>query len=347
MRRWEVVSGYETLRHGLFGRKGAGSALANVDTLVLDIDGVVVDISDSFRHAVSLAIQFYFGRVRGWPGGATLIQPEETQWFKSAGGFNSDVDLLRAVMIFYLWKSSLLSKPHLDHMRALDPSLFEYARELKEMGGGVPAAHKFLHLRAPEAVAREVLERSEEEIPEIIEIFSEYYAGSECRAVYGFEPTHVSGTEGLFRRERRLLDPTLLDGLPLKLGIVTGRMSGEAGLALGLAGLEDRFDPGNIVVHDGPFRKPDPGALIYLCGRLGSRSGLFVGDTVDDFQMVQNYERLRMSCTAPGGLPLVLFAGVLTGVHGEDALGLFSERGADLIALDVNCLLQSLRKTPF
>ena len=54
----------------------------NVDVVVLDIDGVLVDVVDSYRRAIVESIRFVYGE--------TIPKPA-IQLFKDAGGFNNEI----------------------------------------------------------------------------------------------------------------------------------------------------------------------------------------------------------------------------------------------------------------
>lgn len=52
----------------------------HADAVVLDIDGVLVDVADSYRRAIVESVDRHYG---------TTISRDEVQLFKDAGGFNS------------------------------------------------------------------------------------------------------------------------------------------------------------------------------------------------------------------------------------------------------------------
>ena len=60
----------------------------NVGAVVLDIDGVLVDVENSYRRAIIETIDHIYGET---------IDNTEIQQFKNAGGFNNDWELTDAV----------------------------------------------------------------------------------------------------------------------------------------------------------------------------------------------------------------------------------------------------------
>jgi len=52
-----------------------------VEAVVLDIDGVLVDVADSYRRAIVESVEHVYG---------DTIEKAAVQQFKDAGGFNND-----------------------------------------------------------------------------------------------------------------------------------------------------------------------------------------------------------------------------------------------------------------
>jgi phosphoglycolate phosphatase-like HAD superfamily hydrolase len=162
------------------------------------------------------------------------------------------------------------------------------------------------------------------------------YAGDEaCRQLYGFAPEYLHG-EGCYRRETVLLDAALLPRR-LPVGILTGRTRNEAALAMQQAGLRERIPENSRVTEDDGVRKPDPATLALLRERMDFHYAVYVGDTMDDLRTVQQYRELR-----GGGKGKVLSCIVLSGPSGAAHRRLFLEAGAEIVAPDVNSLLQYL-----
>src|SRR5512139_2452132 len=75
----------------------------NLDILIFDMDGVLIDVSKSYRKAIQHTIRIYlesclgFERKRGdW------VTNEGISLFKSAGGFNSDWDVTSGILLYLL-----------------------------------------------------------------------------------------------------------------------------------------------------------------------------------------------------------------------------------------------------
>ena len=92
----------------------------NVDAVILDIDGVLVDVADSYRRAIVESIEHVYGE---------SIERDQIQLFKGAGGFNNDWELTYAAALYILAQRE---KPGL--------SIETYAGLIAASGGGITAA---------------------------------------------------------------------------------------------------------------------------------------------------------------------------------------------------------------
>jgi len=108
----------------------------------------------------------------------------------------------------------------------------------------------------------------------IIEKFQELYLGTK-------------GKKGLRNKEKWLLDDSVLKKLKEKyvLGVVTGRPREEAEYALELFDKKQYFD---CLVALGDYSeeeaKPNPFPITLALNKLNSKSGWYIGDTVDDIK---------------------------------------------------------------
>lgn len=106
--------------------------------------------------------------------------------------------------------------------------------------------------------------------------FDQFYLG-------GNSSTETQKTDGLWKREEALVDPSLLDEIKgeFNLGYITGRNRKEVELAEKVLNYEVR----NVVTRE-EFQKPDPRALETL---VGEENGVYIGDTYNDELLVENY----------------------------------------------------------
>jgi len=309
--------------------------LSQVDTLVFDIDGVLIDVRDSYREAVCRTVQFYFKEILHFQGFQNLINPEEVKYFKMAGGFNNDWNLTSAVVLFYLMKARKNNLRDIDVLRSIEPDIKKFTAEMLPSGGGLV---KVIDLIEEDGRAKEwILGLWDKDL--ITKIFQEIYAGEEyCFNIYGFHPSLVK-SEGLIKQERIIIDKNEKDFLQnFSLGILTGRTEREAKVVLKRLGWDDFISKEKIVTADDGSEKPHPQGLKKLADSLKTELGVYVGDTWDDMITVKNFNK-EVKTTK------FLSAMVL----GEEfnlrskSVKLYLNEEVDLLAQDVNCILSWLK----
>src|SRR4030042_4785973 len=99
-----------------------------LDILVFDMDGVLIDVSESYRRTIAKTVQIYLETCLGFKRrSAPLITEEHISSFKMAGGFNNDWDLTSGLLLFLL---SISGFPPLSSRKSLD-SLEEVSQYLR------------------------------------------------------------------------------------------------------------------------------------------------------------------------------------------------------------------------
>jgi HAD superfamily hydrolase (TIGR01548 family) len=286
----------------------------NVDAVVLDIDGVVVDVADSYRRAIVESIDHVYG---------DTIDKADIQLFKNAGGFNNDWELTYAAALYVLARRE---KPRL--------SIETYTGLIAASGGGLEGARTAIADELDPAAREQVL--AEWDRDRLRTVFQQLYLGSErYRELEGAEPD--LDTEGFIEDEPVLLDPETREALTeWSLGVITGRPAAEADIALERAGLEIP-DEHRFTMDDWEAGKPDPHALVTLADRLEAETVAFVGDTLDDVRTANNAAEVDPEREFYG-------IGVLTGgLTGQDGREKYREFGADIVVESINDLPNLLR----
>ena len=285
-----------------------------VEGVVLDIDGVLVDVADSYRRAITETIARLYGE--SFP--ETAIQAR-----KDAGGFNNDWELTDAGSLFVLGRA-----------RGLDMSVEGFAEAVEKRGGGLSAARAVVESECADPGWIE-----NEWAPEQIRrVFQSLYLGGDLyRELEGDEP--AIGSSGYIHDEPVLVDPKTVSALTARfeVGVLTGRPAPEADIALKQVGLDIPREH-RITMDDDPAGKPDPAGLFTLADRLGVDRLAFAGDTLDDVRTA--------GAATDRGHRTYHGIGVLTGgLTGADGRRRFDEAGADAVVPSVNALPGTLTHT--
>lgn len=287
-----------------------------VDAVVFDIDGVLVDVADSYRRAIIESVD----RVCG-----TTIDREAVQSFKDAGGFNNDWELTHAAALFVLARREGLR---------MDVEAFTDRIAADEEGGGLPAAKRVVADLSSIAQARV---RDQWDTDRLRDVFQALYLGADLyRELEGGDPP-VS-TAGYIHDEPTLVEPATIADLTARFdaGVVTGRPAAEATIALDRVGLDVPADR-RFTMDDWEESKPHPRALVELAERFDADRIAFAGDTLDDVRTARNADR-------EDDARVYYAVGVLTGgLTGESGTRAFDEAGADAVVDDVNELVDLLQ----
>ena len=276
--------------------------------IVFDLDGVLADVSRSYRAVVHETSRRFFRLAPRWDElPSRLFSYTELARLKQGGGLNNDWDLTYRVIDLL---TSLLGPLSADRHR--DP----WERFQRTMGRlDLGPLLRFL-ARWPEPLSELARRPGRRKSPFVSslcrgevgggnlvkQIFQEVYLGAaRFTATYGLPPRAYRG-RGFLERERLLAPPALLRRLASRhlLAIATGRPEAEARYFLARFGLRSFFRQ-VLTLEDCQreerrvFRlegrrvrrsKPHPFLLDALAGRLKARveGKYYVGDMPDDMQ---------------------------------------------------------------
>ena len=283
----------------------------NADAVVLDVDGVLVDVADSYRRAIVESVEHVYG---------DTIERADVQAFKDAGGFNNDWELTDAAALYVLARREELGL-----------SVETFTDRVATTGGGLSGA---------ETVVLDILDPAEREQvmsdwdpDRLRDVFQQLYLGPDLyRELEGGDPD-IDAAGGYIHDEPVLVERETLDHLRANydVGVLTGRPAAEADIALERVGLdlpaEHRF-----TMDDWGAGKPDPDALVRLAERFDAGAVAFAGDTLDDVKTAVNASEADPDREYRG-------VGVLTGgLTGEAGHRKFERAGAAAVVDSVTDL---------
>jgi HAD superfamily hydrolase (TIGR01548 family) len=280
----------------------------DVDAVVLDIDGVLVDVADSYRRAIVESVDRVYGRT---------IDDAAIQRFKDAGGFNNDWELTDAAALYVLASGV-----------GYDADVAAFTDAVADAGGGLDAAEAAVRDAAVDDAA--VFDRWDPD--HLREVFQALYLGADLyRDLEGGGPPFE--TRGYIHDEPVLIEASTIEALTdrFAVGVLTGRPAAEATIALDRVGLSVP-DAHRFTMDDWAEGKPHPRALVTLAERLGATRVAFAGDTLDDVRTAVNAAAADPDRTYHG-------VGVLTGgLTGEAGRRAFEAADADAVIETVNDL---------
>ncbi len=337
MQNSEKLSYSYLFEEKIFLKNNILDRLFQVDTLVFDIDGVLIDVRNSFIKTICQTVQFYFKKVLHFNGSHNLINPEEVEYFKMAGGFNNDWDLTSVVVLFYLMKARKNNLKDVDELRDKEPGIKIFATKILPFGGGLSKALDLLEKK--DGHSKEwIFNLWDKDL--IIKIFKEIYAGEEyCFNINGFHPSLIK-SEGLIKHEKVIINKNKKKFLQnFSIGVLTGRTKGEARVALKRLNWSDIISEENIFTADDGLEKSNPQGLIKLSENLKTRLGIYVGDIWDDLLTTKNFNK---EVKRVNFLSAIVLAEKIN--LKNKATKFYLNKGVDLLSSDVNCVLNRLEK---
>ena len=298
-----------------------------IDLLIFDMDGVLVDVSQSYRKTIQQTIHIYLQDCLGIR--ANLISHEEISLFKSVGGFNNDWDLTTGFLLYLLSISKIPPLPKQKKLSSLDAialylrqhlsnfhqrralclkknHLSSFLERVKASGGGLKGVHSVLAglwdgwvYRSGDLDKENLVKR----------IFQEVYLGEKFTSHYHLQPLFYKGN-GLYFREKLLIGREVLSSLrkKMRLGIASGRPRFEAELALKRFRIFPYFD--SVVTLDEcekeearllavskkkvKLTKPHPYSLLKAIEQIDISNPLcgYIGDVVDDMRAAQAAKKI-------------------------------------------------------
>lgn len=340
-----------------------------MDLLIFDMDGVLIDVSKSYRRTIQQTIHIYLETCLGVERNKEwLVTDEEISLFKSVGGFNNDWDLTSGLLLYLLSISGIPPSPKQKNFSSVQEivsylktksSKFRqktairlkkrhfssFLEEVKSLGGGLRGVRRALKASWDGWVYR-FGDLDKENL--VKRIFQEVYLGEKFSSYYHLRPLFYRG-EGLYHQERLFIPKVVLSSLrkKIRMGIASGRPRFEAELALKRFHLLPYFD--SVVTLDEcleeenrifnstgrrvNFSKPHPYSLLRVVQEIGipyPRCG-YVGDVVDDM-LAAKAAKKELS---------ILAIGFLRGRPNQKATKeSLSRAGADLVIENPKELLQ-------
>jgi len=309
---------------GIYINDSGIDALDEIDAIIFDCDGVLIDITKSYDQAIIKTTQYVlenFAKIND----AINVDFKIIDGFKSTGGFNDEVDLTYAAII------SLVAAKKLEK----DQTSFIFDVIKNADTNGIVSVEKYLENQVDISDIKKQLSYPgmHHENP-LYQIFDQLFYGPELYHKLFKNPSKFSEA-GLIDQDDVILNNLLIEKLQKKfdskITIVTGR--GKESASYSLKTLLEKFDLKNSVFLEDESRelaKPNPQSLLDSIKGMNSISTLFVGDSMEDFFMANKATDLGSKTT---------FCGIIgTSKNPQEKLELFQRNGAVLVLDSINLL---------
>ncbi|MFB6344843.1 MAG: TIGR01548 family HAD-type hydrolase [bacterium] len=281
-----------------------------VDTIIFDLDGVLVDVSGSYRRAVKESVEIVYGQ---------SFKEDLIQRYKDLGGFNNDWKVTYACALYVLTR---------EHCETL--SLDSWVEAVRSSGKGLEAAEMAIDDFLSGDERETIIDRWSQE--KLRSIFQELYLGSD-------DFSRLENRESTLERPGYIhSEPVIVNDQffrwvreSFNLGVLTGRPREEAEIALERIGWDIDGDA-LIAMEDWDKEKPSPDGLLRLAETLNASNIIYTGDTLDDVRTAKN-------ATESDNHRQYFGVGVLTGgLSGEEGREKYKTAGAASIINSINDL---------
>jgi len=298
--------------------------LDDIDSIIFDCDGVLIDITKSYDLAIIKTTQYvleYFSKIND----SINVDFKIIDGFKSTGGFNDEVDLTYAAIL------SLTAAKKLEK----DPTEFIFDVIKNSDSYGIVTVEKYLESQTNISEIKNQLSYpgTHHDNP-LYQIFDQIFYGPELYKKL-FDKDSKFSEPGLIEQDDVILNYSLLELLEKKfnskIAMVTGR--GKESVNYSLKELLTRFDLKNSVFLEDESRdlaKPNPQPLLNSIKGMNGKSTLYVGDSMEDFIMAKKVTDMGNKTT---------FCGIIgTSKNPQEKLELFEKNEAVLVLDSIHLL---------
>jgi len=309
---------------GIYVDDSSIDKLDEVDAIVFDCDGVLIDITKSYDQTIIKTTRYVlenFTKIND----SINVDFKIIDGFKSTGGFNDEVDLTYAAII------SLVAAKKLGKEQT--SFIFDVIKNADS--SGIISVEKYIENMVDISdIKRQLSYPGIHHENPLYQIFDQLFYGPELYQKL-FKSSSQFSEPGLIEQDDVILNNLLIEKLQkkfgLKIAMVTGR--GKESTSYSLKTLLENFDLKNSVFLEDESRelaKPNPRSLLNAIKGMNSISTLFVGDSMEDFIMAKKATDLGRKTT---------FCGIIgTSKNPQEKLKLFQKNGAILALDSINLL---------
>ena len=304
--------------------------MKNLDSIIFDCDGVLIDVSNSYDLAIKKTVDF-ITKEMAQINESGLVTTKMIEGFKNSGGFNDEIDVTYALIL-----GIVAAKKRNALFSDFILQVIENANQT-----GIRSVERYLDvINVDVSDIRQKLAYPGKKFQNpLSSIFDEMFYGSELyEQLYKKKPQFFHGL-GLIENDVVLLNEDLIAKLhhrfDKKIAIVTGR--GNLSAKHSLKYLFKEFDLNNSkFLEDEPreMAKPNPQSLMSAIRGMNASASLYVGDSMEDYIMARKVDE--------SGMPTI-FCGVYgTSKDPEAKKSLFENNNADIIVKSIDLIPKTL-----
>ena len=298
--------------------------LNNIDSIIFDCDGVLIDITKSYDSAIIQTTQYVlenFAKIND----AINVDFKIIDGFKSTGGFNDEVDLAYAA-ILSLTAAKKLGKEQTSF-------IFDVIKNANS--SGISSVETYLENQVDiSEIKNQLSYPGTHHTTPLYEIFDQLFYGPELYQKLFGKPSKFS-EPGLIEQDDIILNNQLIEKLQKKFGskiaMVTGR--GKESVSYTLKELMQKFDLKNSKFLEDESRelaKPNPKPILDSIKGISGSLTLYVGDSMEDFIMAKKATEMGSK---------IIFCGIIgTSKNPQEKLELFQRNEAILVLDSINLL---------
>ena len=320
----------QKLDDGIFVDTAKIDKIKDLDSVIFDCDGVLIDISNSYDLAIKKTVDFVLQKMANIDL-PDIVSTKMIDGFKSTGGFNDEVDVTYSLIL------SVVTAKKLN--RNTSEFVFDVIKNADQTG--ILSIEKYLDTLDVDIseIRKKLAYPGLRDTNALYSVFDEMFYGANLYfELYKRKPQFFD-SKGLIDNDIVLVKKELIEKLRKKFGkkiaIVSGR--GLVSTKYSLKTLSDEFDLKNSrFLEDEPreFAKPNPQPLISSIKGLQSSCCMFVGDSAEDFIMARKSDEL--------GNRTIFCAIYGTSKDPETKRGLFEQKNADIILESIDLIPKAL-----
>ncbi|HLN35334.1 MAG TPA: HAD-IA family hydrolase [Nitrososphaeraceae archaeon] len=327
-----------------------------VTSIIVDIDGVLIDVRKSYNEAIKKTTQFITNYLKKYRS-KNIVSDNIISRFRQSGGFNNDTDTSYAITLTLLLNSNFQN----DDLKRF---LFRTAENSDE--SGIISVEKFLK-KSLNYSSKKLSEKDDFDFDKIRKdlnypgpvgksivstVFDEFFYGQKLfRMKYGFDTNYYFG-KPLIENDKIIITNKTIKALSNKFNGKIAMVSGRSKIAAKFS-LDRKFIllNGNksIFLEDEKRRyaKPNPHGLIRVMKCMGFNDHIiYCGDSIEDSIMAKRAEReINLTKRKKGERTKVFFCGVYgCSTNQQELIKKFKDKNADFIIKSINNLPNVLNK---